>query len=57
LTTLAAGVLIACALNAWYMMAHVIFLQVFGRDILPVGKPWIDPQPKEKYGEIVKVAA
>ena len=30
-----------CALAAWYMMAHVIFLQVFGKDILPVGKPWI----------------
>jgi succinate-acetate transporter protein len=31
--------LVICALLAWYMMAHVIFLQVFGRDILPVGKP------------------
>jgi succinate-acetate transporter protein len=57
LTVPAAGVLIACALNAWYMMAHVIFLQVFGRDILPVGKPWIDPQPKETYGAVVKVKA
>lgn len=33
--------LMACALNAWYVMAHVIFAGVFGRDILPVGKPWI----------------
>jgi succinate-acetate transporter protein len=33
--------LIVCALAAWYMMAHVIFLQVFGRDILPLGKPWV----------------
>jgi uncharacterized protein len=33
--------LMACALAALYMMAHVIFLQVFGRDVLPVGKPWI----------------
>jgi uncharacterized protein len=33
--------LIICALSAWYMMAHIIFLQVFGRDLLPVGKPWI----------------
>ncbi|PHR30572.1 MAG: hypothetical protein COA36_00775 [Desulfotalea sp.] len=41
----AAYVLILCALNAWYMMAHVIFMQVFGRDVLPVGKPWIEPNP------------
>lgn len=33
--------LIACALLAWYMMAHVIFLQVFGRNILPVGSPLV----------------
>jgi hypothetical protein len=40
-------VLILCALNAWYMMAHIIFLDVFGRDILPVGKPWIGVEPEE----------
>jgi len=45
MTKVAAYVLILCALNAWYMMAHVIFKQVFGRDVLPVGKPWIDPKP------------
>jgi len=33
--------LILCALGAFYMMAHVIFMQVFGRDVLPVGKPWV----------------
>lgn len=33
--------LILCALSAWYMMAHIIFLQIFNRDILPVGRPWI----------------
>jgi succinate-acetate transporter protein len=33
--------LVACALLAWYMMAHVIFRQVYGRDVLPVGKPWV----------------
>jgi succinate-acetate transporter protein len=33
--------LIACALLALYMMAHAIFAQVFGRDILPLGKPLI----------------
>lgn len=35
----AAWDLIVCALAAWYMMFHVIFLQVFGRDVLPVGQP------------------
>lgn len=33
--------LILCALAAWYMMAGIIFKDVFGRDILPMGKPWI----------------
>ena len=33
--------LIVCALIAWYMMAHVIFLQVFGKNILPVGSPLV----------------
>jgi len=41
LITIIAVDLIVCALSAWYMMAHIIFLQVFGRDVLPVGKPWI----------------
>jgi hypothetical protein len=50
LTVPAAVVLIICALNAWYMMAHVIFMQVFGIDILPVGKPWIEPKTKEPVG-------
>lgn len=33
--------LIFCALCAWYMMAVVIYEQVFGRSVLPVGKPWL----------------
>lgn len=33
--------LMACALGAWYVMAHIIFADVFGKDVLPVGKPWI----------------
>jgi succinate-acetate transporter protein len=33
--------LILGAFGAYYMMAHVIFLQVFGRDVFPVGKPWV----------------
>jgi len=40
LKTFVALDLIACALGAFYMMAHVIFNQVYGRDVLPVGKPW-----------------
>ncbi len=40
--TLYAGYdLMACALGAWYVMAHVIYLDLFGRDVLPVGKPWL----------------
>ncbi len=41
LLTITAWDLVVCALLAWYMMAHVIFLQVFGRDVLPVGKPLV----------------
>jgi uncharacterized protein len=41
LTKVAGYELMLCALAAWYMMAHTIFLQVFGRDVLPVGKSWI----------------
>jgi succinate-acetate transporter protein len=33
--------LMLCALSALYMMAHVIYAQVFGRNVLPVGPPWI----------------
>lgn len=38
---IAGYVLILCAASSWYMMAHLIFAQVFGRNILPVGKPLI----------------
>lgn len=46
LTKVAAYELIVCAGAAWYMMAGAIYAQVFGREILPMGKPWIDPAPK-----------
>lgn len=39
--TITAIDLIVCAGLALYMMAHAVFLQVFGRDVLPVGKPLI----------------
>jgi hypothetical protein len=42
LTAVAGYVLMACAAMAWYIMAHLIFADVFGRDVLPVGKPWLD---------------
>ena len=41
LTVFAAYILIGCAISAWYMMAHVIYLQIFQIDILPVGKAWL----------------
>jgi uncharacterized protein len=37
--TITALDLVVCACLAWYMMAHVIFLQVFGKNVLPVGNP------------------
>lgn len=48
MTKVAAYVLILCALNAWYMMAHVILMGVYGRDVLPVGKPWIEPKTEQQ---------
>jgi succinate-acetate transporter protein len=56
LTKPTAVVLILCALNAWYMMAAAIYAQVFGRPILPVGKPWIDLSP-EPVGTLAKETA
>ena len=41
MTKVAGYELMACALSAWYMMAHVICNQVFGREVLPVGRAWI----------------
>jgi succinate-acetate transporter protein len=47
--------LMVCAASALYLMAHVVFEQVFGRNVLPVGKPWIGqtraaalPAPQEE---------
>lgn len=38
---IAAVVLIACALNAWYMMAGIIINDLAKKEILPMGKPFI----------------
>ncbi len=41
LTVVAGYELMICALAAWCVMAHLIYHDVFGRDVLPVGKPWM----------------
>ncbi|ESQ16457.1 MAG: acetate uptake transporter [Thiohalocapsa sp. PB-PSB1] len=41
LTVVAGYELMVCALSAWYMMAHVILNELYGKNLLPVGKPWI----------------
>lgn len=41
ITVLAGYELMVCAASALYLMAHHIYLDVFGRDVLPVGKPWL----------------
>ena len=40
LNVVAAYVLIACALAAWYMMARIILNELYGYELLPAGKPW-----------------
>ncbi len=47
--TITAIDLVVCACLALYMMAHVIFLQLFGRNVLPVGGPIVSkPVPAAK---------
>ena len=41
MTKVAGYELMVCAASAWYMMASIIYSQVFGKDVLPMGKPWI----------------
>jgi succinate-acetate transporter protein len=41
LNTVAAYVLIICALAAWYMMAAIIINDVSGKTLLHVGKSWL----------------
>ncbi len=43
-TRIAGYELMVCALHAWYAMAHHIYKDVFGRDVLPVGPAWIGPR-------------
>lgn len=53
LTVVAGYELMACALCALYMMAAIIYQQVFGREILPLGKPWIRLEPKKSVDKVV----
>ena len=39
--TIAAWVLIGCALSAWYMMARILLNEIYGYELLPAVKPWI----------------
>ena len=41
LTVWAGWDLIICALTAWYMMARIILNEIYGRELLPAGKPWV----------------
>jgi len=41
LKPVAAWVLICCALAAWYMMARILLNEIYGRELLPAGKPWV----------------
>jgi succinate-acetate transporter protein len=33
--------LMFCAASAWYMMAGIVLADVYGRPILPFGRPWV----------------
>lgn len=39
--TIAAYVLIGCALAAWYMMARILLNEIYGRELLPAGNAWV----------------
>ncbi len=41
LTVWAGYELMICAMGAWYMMARIILNDLYGREVLPAGKPWI----------------
>jgi len=48
LNTVAAYVLILCALCAWYMMAAIIINGVAGKELLKTGQAWIRLDAKQK---------
>jgi len=40
-TPVAALILIVCALLALYNMSHIVLADVFEKEVLPVGRPWL----------------
>jgi uncharacterized protein len=57
LTPIAGYELMACAAAALYMMASAIYAQVFGRVVLPLGKPWIGNTVEKKAPVKIKNVA
>lgn len=57
LNTVAAYVLIACALAAWYMMARILLNEVHGREVLPAGRPWVGGRTVASVGVGVMAGA
>lgn len=60
LNKVAAYVLIACALGAWYMMARIILNELYGHELLPAGKAWIGaakPAAKTEVGAVSALPA
>ncbi|MGC4070567.1 MAG: acetate uptake transporter [Polyangiaceae bacterium] len=49
--------LMICAFSAWYMMAGIILNELYGRPLLPMGKPWVSAKPATVTEAPVKVAA
>jgi succinate-acetate transporter protein len=57
LNKVGAIVLIGCALSAWYMMARIILNELYGRELLPAGKPWVGAPPASASGRNVAASA
>lgn len=55
--TIAAYVLIGCALMAWYMMARIILNELYGRELLPAGKAWLAAPTVAKTGANAEIGA
>ena len=48
LNVVAAYVLIGCAFSAWYMMARILLNEIYGRELLPAGRPWVGSSVSSK---------
>lgn len=49
--------LMICAFSAWYMMAGIILNELYGRVVLPMGKPWAKAAPAKSVEFGAPVAA